>query len=84
MREYVRLKFQHICKTYLEDETLILLITDVWKVVCTNKLVVLYQLKRLGRNADPSPLLVLRFKKQGRATPILSLRTFVACKKSEN
>jgi hypothetical protein len=38
---------------------------------------------RPGRDADPSPLLVPRFKKQSRAISLLSLRTFVACKKSE-
>jgi hypothetical protein len=37
--------------------------------------------KRLGRDADPSPLLALRSKKQGRAIPLLSLRAFVACKR---
>jgi hypothetical protein len=37
--------------------------------------------KRPGRDADPSPLLVLRSIKQSRAIPLLSLRAFVDCKK---
>jgi hypothetical protein len=37
--------------------------------------------KRLGRDADPQPLLVPRSRKQSRAIPLLSLRAFVACKK---
>jgi hypothetical protein len=35
------------------------------------------------RDADPSPLLVPRSKKQSIAIPLLSLRAFVACKKGE-
>jgi hypothetical protein len=39
--------------------------------------------KRPERDADPSPLLVPRSKKQSSAVPLLSLRVFVACKKGE-
>jgi hypothetical protein len=39
--------------------------------------------KRPGRDADPHPLLVPRSIKQSRATPLLSLRDIVACKKGE-
>jgi hypothetical protein len=38
--------------------------------------------KRPRRDADPSPVLVLR-SKQSRAIPLLSLRAFVAYKKGE-
>jgi hypothetical protein len=38
--------------------------------------------KRPGRDADPSPLLVPRSKKQNRAIPLLSLRGILAWRKS--
>jgi hypothetical protein len=38
---------------------------------------------RPGRDADPSPLLVPRSKKQSSAIPLLSLRAFMACKSGE-
>jgi hypothetical protein len=40
-------------------------------------------IKRPRRDADHSPLLVLKSRKQSRAIPPLSLRAFVACKKCE-
>jgi hypothetical protein len=39
--------------------------------------------KRPGRDGDPSPLSIAEVWKQSSAIPLLSLRTFVACKKSE-
>jgi hypothetical protein len=36
-----------------------------------------------GVTLTPHPLLVQRSKRQSRATPLLSLRAFVACKKGE-
>jgi hypothetical protein len=52
-------------------------------MTCYIMFVVFSYVKRPVRDADPSPFLVPRSKKQSRAIPILSLRAFVACKEGE-
>jgi hypothetical protein len=52
-------------------------------LLCNGYRVFLRGRKRPERDADPSPLLVLRSKKQSSAIRLLSLRAFVACKNGE-
>jgi hypothetical protein len=52
-------------------------------VSCTLSTGSFLRVKRPGRGADPSPLLVQRSKKQSRAISLLSLRAFVAYKKGK-